>query len=146
MAQKHQDFIAAALEQQEKSLIEIDRLLEAARPEAVYGEPLAVGDSQVFTACETLAALGFGFGLGGAETAESPDEAPEADEGEAQSGSGGGGGGGGMSTGRPVAIVRVDAQGVTVEPVVDITKIALAAFTALGAMFVMFAKMAKRAG
>ncbi len=135
MAQEHQDYVDAALKQQEKSLAQLDRLLETAGPEAVFGKPLAVGDSQVFTASETLATVGFGFGVGGGG---------EGSEAEIPSGSGGGGGGGGMSAGRPVAVVRVDAEGVTVEPIVDVTKIGLAAFTTLGAMFVMFAKMAKR--
>jgi uncharacterized spore protein YtfJ len=140
MTNKQEAFIAAAVQQQQEGMARLDRLLEAARPEAVFGKPMAVGDSQVFTASETLTTLGFGFGAGGGEECENP-----AQDQQAEGGSGGGGGGGGMSTGRPVAIVRVDAEGVTVEPVVDLTKIALAAFTALGAMFVMFAKMAKRA-
>jgi uncharacterized spore protein YtfJ len=145
MTQEHRDYVQAAMEQQEKSLAQLDRLIEAMGPEAVFGKPLAVGDCQVFTASETLAAVGFGFGVGGGESKEPAGAPLEGQESGPNAGSGGGGGGGGMSTGRPVAVVRVDAEGVTVEPVVDITKIALAAFTTLGAMFVMFARMAKRA-
>lgn len=145
MAQQHQDYVAAAMEQQAKNLAQLDRLIEAARPEAVFGKPLAVGDSQVFTASEAIAAVGFGFGVGGGEGEEPADAPAQGQESATNAGSGGGGGGGGMSTARPVAIVRVDAEGVTVEPVVDITKIALAAFTTLGAMFVMFGRMASKA-
>ncbi len=146
MTEMNQNLIDAALEQQEKSLQHFDRLLLNSRPDAVFGKPMAVGDSQVFTASETFSTVGFGFGVGGGESDEEAAEAAsEATSGQPHSGggAGGGGGGGGMSTGRPVAIVRVDNEGVTVEPVVDVTKISLAAFTALGTMFLMFAKMIK---
>jgi hypothetical protein len=45
-----------------------------------------------------------------------------------------GGGGGGRTLARPVAIIIMDAEGVRVEPVVDPTKIALAALTTAGFM------------
>lgn len=146
MADKQEAFVEAALQSQEKSLEQLDRLFEAARPQSIFGEPVAVADSQVLTASETLTTIGFGFGLGGGEAPVIEPEAQQSAEQENESpgGAGGGGGGGGMSTGRPVAVVRIDADGVTVEPIVDVTKIALAAFTALGTMFFMFGKMAKR--
>ena len=49
-------------------------------------------------------------------------------------GTGVGGGGGGRTLARPVAIIIMDAEGVRVEPVVDPTKIALAALTTAGFM------------
>lgn len=58
---------------------------------------------------------------------------------------GGGGGGGGAASGRPIAVISVTEEGVEVEPVVDVTKIALAFFTALGSMFFMLMKMKKAA-
>jgi uncharacterized spore protein YtfJ len=149
MTNKNQEFVDAALEQQEKTLQQLDRLLLNSRPDAVFGKPMAVGDSQVLTASETFSTLGFGFGVGGGqadETATVATPGDMSDDGpQPGGGAGGGGGGGGMTTGRPVAIVRIDAEGVTVEPVVDVTKIALAAFTALGTMFLMFSKMIKGA-
>jgi uncharacterized spore protein YtfJ len=54
-----------------------------------------------------------------------------------------GGGGGGGSSGRPVAIITIGPEGVTVKPVFDITKILLAGLTSLGAMVMMFGKMLK---
>jgi hypothetical protein len=42
---------------------------------------------------------------------------------------------------RPVAVISVGPDGVDVEPVVDVTKLGLALFTALGAMFLMFGRM-----
>jgi uncharacterized spore protein YtfJ len=150
MSSMQQDFVAAAKEQQAKSLEQLDRLLQASRPDAVFGKPITVGDSQILTASETFATVGFGFGVGGGEALEGAPEPREQreNEDEAESGGvggGGGGGGGGLSLGRPVAVVRVDPLGVTVEPIVDVTKIALAAFTALGSMFLMFARMARKA-
>ncbi len=147
MTTRNQDLIDAALEQQEKSLQQFDRLLLNSRPDAVFGKSMSVGNSQIFTASETFSTLGFGFGVGGGESEERASETtaePMHQEG-GPGGAGGGGGGGGMTTGRPVAIVRVDNEGVMVEPVVDVTKIALAAFTALGTMFLMFSKMIKGA-
>jgi uncharacterized spore protein YtfJ len=74
--------------------------------------------------------MGVGFGEGGG-----PDEG----------GSGGGGGGGGYALGRPVAVVVIDAQGVRVQPVFDLTKVAIAGITALGAMFIAYQRMARAA-
>ncbi len=46
----------------------------------------------------------------------------------------GGGGGGGQASGRPVAVLTIDPDGVHVQPVLDRTRIALTAMTALGAL------------
>jgi hypothetical protein len=43
--------------------------------------------------------------------------------------------------GRPVAVISVGPSGVRVEPVVDPTKIALAFFTMLGALFMSWRAM-----
>lgn len=93
--------------------------------------------------------MGFGYGSGGGSGTE-PDEGEAVSENESQdergaAGFGGGGGGGGVSGGRPVAVISIGPKGVRVEPVVDVTKIALAFFTTLGSMFFMLAKMRKAA-
>jgi uncharacterized spore protein YtfJ len=62
------------------------------------------------------------------EEKQHPDEAAMA------SGGGGGGGGAGKTFSRPVAVVVVSHGNVYVEPVVDITKVALATITAAGFM------------
>ena len=52
------------------------------------------------------------------------------------------GGGGGTAVGRPVAVISIDAEGaVSVTPVVDPTKIALAFITVLGSFLLMLGKM-----
>jgi uncharacterized spore protein YtfJ len=78
----------------------------------------------------------------GSETGSA--EVQEKDAGQ-DFGMGGGGGGGGGASGRPIAVISVTGEGVEVEPVVDVTKIALAFFTALGSMFFMLMKMKKAA-
>jgi uncharacterized spore protein YtfJ len=59
-------------------------------------------------------------------------------------GKGNGGGGGGRILSRPVAVVIASPEGVRVEPVVDITKVALAGLTALGFMIGMMFRMSRR--
>jgi uncharacterized spore protein YtfJ len=58
---------------------------------------------------------------------------------------GGGGAGGGAALGRPVAVISIGPHGVAVEPIVDVTKIALAFVTALGGMLVVWSKMRRAA-
>lgn len=83
-----------------------------ADPSTVFSEPIEVGEDVIITAAAWDRAGGFGFGSGGAGE-------------EAAAGGGGGGGGGGSSEGRPVAIIHIGSGGVRVEPVVDLTKIAV---------------------
>ena len=83
---------------------------------SVFGPPEHVGDRVVITASTFSRAGGFGFGGGGGS--------PEAG---AEFGAGGGGGGGGTSEGRPVAIIDIGPEGVSIKPVFDFTKLGLAA-------------------
>ena len=46
-----------------------------------------------------------------------------------------------MTLGRPVAAITIGPDGVSVEPIVDATKIAIALFTTIGAMALMFSRM-----
>ena len=121
----------------------VEKLFSVAQPGAVFGHPVQAEGQTVITASEVMVGLGFGFGSGGGS-----DEAPE-DEGEVgekDTGFGMGGGGGGGSTGRPVAAISISADGVRVDPIVDVTKLGLAFFTAFGAMFVMLGRMRRVAG
>lgn len=97
-------------------------MLSAASPEGVFGKAIHNGDTMVITASEVVSAMG----VGGTAIA---------------------GGGGGTAVGRPVAIVSLDSNGqVTVTPVVDPTKIALAFITVLGSFLVMLNKMRRASG
>ncbi|WP_420629895.1 spore germination protein GerW family protein [Candidatus Leptofilum sp.] len=118
----------------------IGKLFDVTRPDAVYAEPVTVGEYTVINASEYMAGMGVGYG-GGGGTAPSTDEASE--ESSDSTGFGGGGGGGGTTMARPVATIIVGPNGVRVEPVVDATKIAITMFTALGAMAMALRKMKK---
>ena len=123
------EFIASAVQSQEQSTKLLQKLMAVAKPETVYGAPVTVG-------------MGVGFGLGSGPVRQRG--ADEGDDGEApQMGGGGGGGGGGIASGRPVAIITVRPHGVEVTPVIDRTKIVIAALVTLGGMLTMRRKMRK---
>ncbi len=107
----------------------LNNFLEAADVSAVYGAPIKNGDAVIIPTAEVLSGVGFGLGYGSGE-----DQAGD-------SGSGGGGGGGGRILARPVAVVIATPDEVRVEPVIDITKISLAALTASGFMMGMLLRM-----
>src|SRR5262245_10528447 len=104
----------------------LDKFLAAANVDAVYGSPMSQGEHVVIPAAEVVSLVGFGLGLGGGSQ--------HTTEAENTGGSGGGGGGGGRVLSRPVAIIILSPDGVRVEPIVDVTKIALAVFTTFGFM------------
>jgi uncharacterized spore protein YtfJ len=96
----------------------MDSLHAAASVEAVYGAPVKQRDTLIIPAAEVIAVSGFGVGqgFGGGDDEEG-------------SGAGGGGGGGGSAFARPVAVIIISPEGVRVDPVFDMTKIALAGIT-----------------
>jgi uncharacterized spore protein YtfJ len=113
------------------------RLLEAADVSKVYSEPIAHGDTLLIPAAEVLAVAGFGIGAGSGF-------GPDPDSGGRQrSGGGGGGGGGGRTLARSVAVIVSTPEGVRVEPIVDLTKIALAGLTALGFVWAAWRGMSR---
>ena len=115
----------------------MEEFLAAADVRVVYGEPILHEDTMIIPTAEVLCALGFGVGSGGASSAEEHPDSPSM-------GKGSGGGGGGRILSRPVAVVIASPEGIRVEPVVDITKIALAGLTALGFMVGMMFRMSRR--
>lgn len=112
------------------------RLFDVTRPDAVYSQPITVGEHTIITASEYTAGMGVGYGGGGGTG-----PADESEETTKASGYGGGGGGGGTTMARPVATIIISPSGVRVEPIVDVTKIAITMFTALGAMAMALRKM-----
>jgi uncharacterized spore protein YtfJ len=140
MSEHLKTITAAAAENHQEMMHMLEKLYTAASPDAVFSEPVVLEDKVVITASEVNVGLGVGYGLGGGPQQTEQDE----QAGEADAGMGGGGGGGGGASGRPVAVITVSDQGVRVEPILDGTKIALAFFTALGSMFLMFSKMKKK--
>jgi uncharacterized spore protein YtfJ len=126
--------ISSAVKSQKEGFEFLEKILDVAQPEKVFGQPQTYGEYTIITASEALAGLGYGFAMGGGESRVEDAE-------ESGSGVGGGGGGGGASSSRPVAVISVGPRGVTVEPVIDATKIMLAMFTTLGSMLLMLARM-----
>jgi len=129
---------------QQQSVDVIGKLFEVAEPTKTFSKPVKVGDYTIITASEAYVAMGVGFGVGlGTDKAgkNSESQTPATDEVDG----GGGGGGGGVGVGRPVAAISIGPDGVRVEPVVDMTKIALAFFTMLGSMLIMLGKMRRAA-
>lgn len=110
----------------------MDRFLSAASVEAVYGQPIQEGENTVIPAAEVLSIAGFGLGSG---------SGPQRPDGNEEPGGGAGGGGGGHVLSRPVAAIVISPAGVRVEPIVDVTKIALAGLTTLGFMAAMLGRM-----
>jgi uncharacterized spore protein YtfJ len=112
----------------------MDSLHAVASVEAVYGTPVKQRDTLIIPAAEVVAFSGFGVGqgFGGPENG-----------GSAAGGAGGGGGGGGSAHARPVAVIIVSPEGVRVEPVFDLTKIALAGVTLAAFTMGMLARLNK---
>ena len=104
----------------------IENFLSTASSQAVYHEPIKHGNTLIIPAAEIVSVLG--FGMGGGESSEK-----EIDS--------GGGGGGGSIHSRPVAVIISAPEGVRVEPVFDLTKIALAGMTTGVMMFGMVARL-----
>ena len=112
----------------------MSKLVDAADVGKVYSRPVKQGDVAVITASENLTLMGFGVGGGsGGDMSE-----------DGGMGTGAGGAGGGRTLSRPVAIIVVTPEGAYVEPVMDPTKIAMAAITAAGFMFGMMLRMVRR--
>ena len=106
---------------------------------------MVAGAYTIITASEVAAGGGFGFGAGSGP-AQIGQQAPTPPS-EPVTAGGGGGGGGGGSRGRPVAAIIISADGVKVQPIVDATKIALAAIAAwisVGLMAMRLARTKKR--
>ncbi len=144
MADKGGDTVISVIRDHADAKNLIGRLFDVANPGAVFSKPVEVGDWAVITASEVTVTMGFGLGLGGENVDDGP-EAHEAREGGSadDTGIGGGIGGGGFSAGRPVAVISVGPDCVRVEPVVDVTKIALAFFTMFGGMVAVMARSSR---
>ena len=97
----------------------IEKMVDALGVGAVFGEPIREGDVTVVPVAEVRFTFGYGYGSGqgrGEETEGSPSTAEQ--------GSGGGSGAGGRASAK--GYVRISADGVRFEPVLDVTRLALA--------------------
>lgn len=98
----------------------IESMMKRLTVNSVFGEPVREGDQTVIPVARV--SYGFGFGAGwGSGTAE-----PETEDKEAATGEGGGHGGGAMGKAQPLGALRITADGVHFEPLMDPKAIALA--------------------
>jgi uncharacterized spore protein YtfJ len=114
-----------------------ERMFSAAQPGAVFSAPVLQDKFTIILASEISAGGGFGSG-GGLGPAPASSEAEKTEAEAAPIEGGGGMGGGGGSFGRPVAAIVIGPDGVKIEPIVDVTKLMLAAIPAwamLGSLF-----------
>jgi len=125
MSEQPDGFFGGKLDNGKQALDLIARLFDVADPGAVYAPPVVKDGRTVILASELTASMGAGYGVGADENGET----------------GGGGGGGGFAVGRPVAAVVIEPGGVRVEPVVDVTKLGIALFTTLAAMFLAWGRI-----
>ncbi len=123
----------------------LEKVYAAAQPGAVFGEPVRAGNYTVITASEVTAGGGFGWGFGPVIQPQKKQTGEEVSQPQSQQTSSGGIGGGGGSSGRPVAIIIIGPEKVTVQPVVDVTKIALAGLAAWGTI-VTIVRRARKGG
>ena len=147
------DLLSSVDRTQEQAMSTMEKIFSAARVGAVYSDPVQLGDYTVITASEVATGGGFGFGRG-VGSAPATTGAPAGSQGSATNGDdtksaeatggGGGGGGGGGSTARPVAFIVIGPSGADVRPIVDVTKIALAALTGLGVLLPIILRIGRR--
>lgn len=142
MTENQDDFGPMFDKSMETSQAMLDKYLAAAKPGAVFGEPIRSGDYLVITASEVTAGGGFGTGFGVGGPGGGQQETPVQAGGAGSAGGiGAGGGGGGGSMGRPVATITIGPDGVQIKPILDFTKLGIALFTAWGAMIVAAMRM-----
>jgi uncharacterized spore protein YtfJ len=96
----------------------IEKMVDGLGVDAVFGEPIREGALTVVPVAEVRLAFGYGYGSGRGRVEETEDS-PRTDE-----GSGGGSGAGGRASAK--GYLRISADEVRFEPVLDVTRIALA--------------------
>ena len=99
----YNEFISEALPNQEAAFGMMDKLLDVAKPEAVYSEPVTTDGVTIITASEYMGGLGMGFG-GGVGPNMGEDNSVDSQP----AGGGGGGGAGGGIASRPVAAIIIE--------------------------------------
>jgi uncharacterized spore protein YtfJ len=120
----------------------IGRIAESARVGAVFGQPIEKGEVTVIPCAEVFAGAGMG---GGSGSGTAPAQGKAAEETQVQRGEGEGFGGGSGARARPIAAIVIARGTVHVEPIVDATRIALAALTTAAFMGFWIARLTRAA-
>jgi len=146
------DEIMKQVEQESQNRAQtLERLVGTADASKVFSEPVTSGQYTVISAAEVASGGGFGSGMGfgqvwqrksgglggqeAASEATSKEVSPE--------GGGGGGGGGGGAAARPVAVIVIGPEGVEVQPVVDVRRLAIAGVAGLAILGHFLVKLAR---
>ncbi|HKV60107.1 MAG TPA: spore germination protein GerW family protein [Ktedonobacteraceae bacterium] len=93
----------------------LSQLVSNANVDTIFGKPIERDGATIIPCSEIAFGFGMGSGAGPVDERGNP--------------TGGGSGGGGGSQGRPVAVIVMTREGVRIEPVLDVTKVALAGIT-----------------
>jgi len=109
----------------------LSQFSQVARAEAVFGQPIERGDYTVIPCAKVSVGLGLG---GGSRPMVKGEQRKEQGQGE-------GVGGGGNAKGRPMAVIIVSQGGVRVQPIVDVTRIAVASMIMGTLMALRFAQL-----
>jgi uncharacterized spore protein YtfJ len=126
-----------------------ERIFAAAQPGVVFGQPVVSGSVTVITTSEVSSGGGFGsgsgFGRGEPRQGQAGQPSGEAATATPPSIGGGGGlGGGGGAMARPVAVIVIGPDGVRVQPIYDVTKVALAGLAAFGTIVAIWSRSRRR--
>ena len=105
----------------------LSRLVSNASVDTVFGHPVERDGATIIPCSEIMVGFGMGSGTG-----------PVDAQGNL---TGAGSGGGGGSQGRPIAVIVMTKDSVRVEPVLDLTKVVLAAFTTGAFMLFWFGRL-----
>src|SRR5215203_6087181 len=105
-------------EEARPNLEPIEKMVDKLGVDAVFGEPIKEGSVTVVPVAEVRFAFGYGYGSGRGRV-EQAEVSPRTDE-----GSGGGSGAGGRASAR--GYIRISADEVRYDPVVDVIRLALA--------------------
>jgi len=105
----------------------LSQLVSSANVDAVFGRPIERDGATVIPCSEIAVGFAMGSGTGPVDERGNP--------------TGAGSGGGGGSQGRPIAVIVMTKEGVRIEPVLDLTKVVLAAFTTGAFMLFWFGRL-----
>ncbi len=131
--------LASTTQRDQQLITSMERIFSAAKAKAVFSEPVVSGNYTVITASEVSAVGGFGSGSGFGPAGKRTGDSSQAEN----AGGGGGVGGGGGSMGRPVAVIIAGPDGVSVQPILAVTKVALRGIAFAGAIVAMLRKVLK---
>lgn len=109
---------------------------------AVFGTPIERGGTTIIPCLEVISGMGLGGGFGFGRAPQTRSAAESSSGAEFARGEGGGGGGG--VRGRPIAVLVVTADKVSVMPVIDVTRIVIAGLASFGTGAMLLAALAGR--